>query len=101
MPLGSHTIKTWSATQGVIALSSGEAEYYAMVRGASQAMGMRSMLKDVGVDALDLRVLTATAMLFQAAYAPSRADTDEKKAAEKKKTCKGAIEYIKARFARL
>ena len=47
------------------------------------------------------RVLTATAMLFQAAYAPSRADTDEKKAAEKKKTCKGAIEYIKARFARL
>ena len=57
--------------------------------------------RDVGVDALDLRVLTATAMLFQAAYAPSRADTDEKKAAEKKKTCKGAIEYVKARFARL
>ena len=47
------------------------------------------------------RVLTATAMLFQAAYAPSRADTDEKKAAEKKKTCKGAIEFVKARFARL
>ena len=52
--------------------------------------------------ALDVKVFTATAMLFQAAYAPSRADdTDEKKAAEKKKACTGAVEYIKARFARL
>ena len=58
--------------------------------------------KDVGADALDVKVFTATAMLFQAAYAPSRADdTDEKKAAEKKKACTGAVEYINARFARL
>ena len=51
---------------------------------------------------MDVKVLTATAMLFQAAYAPSRADdTDEKKAAEKKNACTGAVEYIKARFTRL
>ena len=31
--LGSHVIKTWSATQGVVALSSGEAEYYGIVKG--------------------------------------------------------------------
>ena len=33
--LGSHMIKGWSTTQSVIALSSGEAEYYGLVRGSS------------------------------------------------------------------
>ncbi len=33
----------------VIALSSGEAEYYGVVRGASEAMGTQSILKDMGV----------------------------------------------------
>ena len=46
---GSHCIKTWSSSQQVIALSSGEAEYYGMVKGASNALGLRSMLEDVGV----------------------------------------------------
>ena len=36
--LGDHLIKTWSITQAVIALSSGEAEYYGIVKGASIAM---------------------------------------------------------------
>ena len=48
---GSHCIKTWSVNQGYIALSSGEAEYYGAVRGASQALGLVAMLKDMGVDA--------------------------------------------------
>jgi hypothetical protein len=48
--LGSHCIKTWSSTQDIIALSSGEAEYYGLVRGASQAIGIKSMLHDMGVD---------------------------------------------------
>ena len=48
---GSHCIKTWSVTQGYIALSSGEAEYYGAVRGASQAIGIRAMLQDLGVQA--------------------------------------------------
>ena len=48
---GSHCIKTWSVNQGYIALSSGEAEYYGAVRGASQALGLVAMLKDLGIDA--------------------------------------------------
>jgi hypothetical protein len=47
--LNNHPLKHWSSTQGVIALSSGEAEYYAIVKGASQAFGIASMLSDVGV----------------------------------------------------
>ena len=35
----------------VIALSSGEAEYYGMVKGASNALGLQSMLHDIGVSA--------------------------------------------------
>ena len=33
--LGSHHLKGWSVTQSVVALSSGEAEYYGIVQGAS------------------------------------------------------------------
>ena len=39
LKLGKHTIRTWSLTQVVIALSSGEAEYYGMVKGASFSLG--------------------------------------------------------------
>ena len=46
---GGHALKTWSSTQGNIALSSGEAEYYGLVKGASVALGVRSMLGDMGV----------------------------------------------------
>ena len=48
--MGSHVVRTWSSTQAVIALSSGEAEYYGMVKGSSLAMGMRSMCRDFGVE---------------------------------------------------
>ena len=43
---GNHLIKSWSTTQSVVALSSGEAEYYGMVKGASIAIGLQSVLKD-------------------------------------------------------
>ena len=46
--IGSHLIKAWSSTQPIIAMSSGEAEYYAMVKGASTALGLQSMAKEVG-----------------------------------------------------
>ena len=49
--IGDHCIKTWSSTQSVIALSSGEAEYYGLVKGASQSIGIQSMLRDLGVEA--------------------------------------------------
>ena len=45
---GKHTIKTWSTNQAVIALSSGEAEYYGMVKGASVAMGVNALCEDLG-----------------------------------------------------
>ena len=48
--LGSHCIKTWSVNQQVIAMSSGEAEYYGMVKGASNALGVVGMLKDIGLN---------------------------------------------------
>ena len=50
MLLGRHLIKSWSSTQPVIALSSGEAELYALVKGAAQSSGLISMLQDYAVD---------------------------------------------------
>ena len=44
-------VKGWSSNQSVIALSSGEAEYYAALKGASQALGFKAMLADLGVAA--------------------------------------------------
>ena len=46
---GSHVVKSWSVTQKVIATSSAEAEYYAMVKGTSNALGIRGILRDLGV----------------------------------------------------
>ena len=47
--LGEHTVKCWSVTQAVLALSSGKAEFYALVKTASQGLGLRAMLGDLGV----------------------------------------------------
>ena len=46
---GAHVLKTWSTTQSVVALSSGEAEYYGLVRGASIGLGLQSMFQDFRV----------------------------------------------------
>ena len=46
--LEGHTIRTWSTHQSVIALYSGEAEYYGMVKGASVGLGVRALMKDLG-----------------------------------------------------
>ena len=55
--LGRHTIKTWSSTQTSIALSSGEAEFNGVVRGAGVGLGYQSLLRDLGQD-LPVRVWT-------------------------------------------
>ena len=47
---GEHIIKSWSTTQSVIALSSGEAEYYGMVKGASVGLGIQSVLRDFEIN---------------------------------------------------
>ena len=47
--LGSHVIRAWSSTQGVVALSSGEAEYYALIKGSSMANGIQAMMDDLAI----------------------------------------------------
>ena len=46
--LGEHLIKGWSTTQAVIALSSGEAGFYGIVKGSSVGLGARSVLSYLG-----------------------------------------------------
>jgi hypothetical protein len=46
---GKHMLKTWCLAQGVVSLSSGEEEYYGLVKGASQGMGFKSMVKEASV----------------------------------------------------
>ena len=46
--LNGACLKYWSTTQAVLALSSGEAEYYASLKGASVALGFQSMCLDLG-----------------------------------------------------
>ena len=46
--LGAATCHTYSKSQAVIALSSGEAEYYGFVSAASASLGLQSALKDWG-----------------------------------------------------
>ena len=52
-----HTIKHWSATQPSVSLSSGEAEFYGLVRGSGQGLGYQALLKDLGLD-MPLRMWT-------------------------------------------
>jgi hypothetical protein len=48
--LGKHLLKHWASTQKKITLSSGEAELGAVVRGFSEALGLQSVARDLGVD---------------------------------------------------
>jgi hypothetical protein len=48
--LGSHLLKHWASTQKRITLSSGEAELGAVVRGFSEALGLQSVARDLGVE---------------------------------------------------
>ena len=55
--VGSHVIKCWAATQVSVALSSGEAEFYGVVRAGGIALGHKALLEDVGLK-LPARVWT-------------------------------------------
>ncbi len=55
--LGGHAVKHWSSTQQSISLSSGEAEFAGVIRGAGQGLGYQALLRDLGVE-LPLRVWT-------------------------------------------
>ena len=58
--LGSHCIKTWSAAQGAYALSSAEAELYAMVEAVTRAKGLRNLALELGFQELSNVVCLGT-----------------------------------------
>jgi len=55
--LGRHLIKSWSSTQASIALSSGEAEFYGVVKASGVSLGYQALLADVGLK-VPIRVWT-------------------------------------------
>ena len=48
--LGGHTLRAWSSSQKVVALSSCESEYYSLVRCAGEAIGLREALREMQWD---------------------------------------------------
>eukprot|EP00973_Karenia_brevis_P042021 5817704-Karenia_brevis.AAC.1 len=58
--MGVHCIKTWSSTQGAYALSSAEAELYAMVEGVTRAKGLVSLAREIGFEELSNTVQLGT-----------------------------------------
>ena len=49
MMINGTVVKHWSRTQATRALSTAEAEYYAVVTGAAKGLGMQSMVANLGV----------------------------------------------------
>ena len=60
---GSHLLRAWSKTQATIALSSGESETLAAIRGGTEALGMLSLMRDLGVEMTSTLRLDASAAL--------------------------------------
>ena len=60
-------IKSWSSTQQIAALSSGEAELYALTKGASQTNGIISILMDFDLN-LDGKVCTDASAAIGISY---------------------------------
>jgi hypothetical protein len=57
MTFGGVAVKHWSRSQASRALSVGEAEYYALVTGCAEGLGMQSLLVDLGWET-KVKVLT-------------------------------------------
>ena len=47
--IGRHVIRTWSSTQPSVTLSSGEAEFYGLVKAAGAGLGHQSIMADFGL----------------------------------------------------
>ena len=48
---GDHCLGQWSRTQSCVALSSGEAELNAALKGGTELIGLRTMIRELGLDA--------------------------------------------------
>ena len=57
---GEHCWKTWSATQGAVALSSAEAEFYAMVDGTQRAKWAMTVARELGLKVGDTEIVLGT-----------------------------------------
>jgi hypothetical protein len=57
MMVGKTVVRTWSRLQGSVSLSSAEADYYAMIAGLSEAMGLQHFLEELGLK-FNIRLLT-------------------------------------------
>jgi hypothetical protein len=55
--LGQHLLKSWSSTQTAVSLSSGEAEFYGVVKASGIGLGYQALLEDLGY-VLPIRVWT-------------------------------------------
>ena len=51
MMISGTVVKHWSRTQATRALSTAEAEYYAVVTGAAEGLGMQWVMADLGLSA--------------------------------------------------
>ena len=58
--IGARCIKTWSVTQGAVALSIAEAEFYAMIEAVIRAKGLRNFAVEVGFRELENAVHIGT-----------------------------------------
>ena len=58
--LGKHCIKTWCGSQGAFALSSAEAEFYAMVEAVTRAKGLLTLAREMGFEEISLVVHVGT-----------------------------------------
>ena len=54
---GGTCLKTWSTTQTVVAMSSGEAEYYAVVKGCAEGLAIQAISQDLGIE-IDVKIWT-------------------------------------------
>ena len=55
--LGQHMLKSWSSTQALVSLSSGEAEFYGVTKAAGIGLGYQALLQDLGIT-MGIRVWT-------------------------------------------
>ena len=55
--IGNHCVRSWSTTQSIVALSSGEAEYYGLVKAGCMGIGIKALSCDLNIP-LNIRLST-------------------------------------------
>ena len=56
--LDNHVIRTWASMQVVVALSSGKAEFYSLVKGACEGLGVAALAVDSGLMRMPIEIAT-------------------------------------------